>query len=48
MSNTAQALNKDMEVRPNKVALARTMLEQGGPLSDEDIDATWDKMLPLL
>ncbi len=47
MAKTAQALSQDMEVRPNKVALARTMIEQGGPLSDEDIDATWDKMLPL-
>jgi hypothetical protein len=47
MAKTAQDLNQDLEIRPAKVALARTLLEKG-PLSDQDIDATWNKMLPFV
>lgn len=48
MAKTAQDIKQDLQTRPAKVALARTFLEKGGDLSDQDIDATWDKMLPLV
>lgn len=46
MAKAAKDIEKDAEIRPEKVAMARTLIEKGDPLSDRDIDATWDKMLP--
>lgn len=48
LAKTAQNFDHDLKVRPNKIALARELLEKGDPLSDQDIDATWDKMFPLV
>lgn len=45
MSEEARKLEQDMEVRPDKVQLFRTKLEKGFEITDDQIDAIWDRML---
>ena len=45
MAEFSQGLEKDLQVRPDKVQLARTKLEQGFEITNQNIDAIWDRMI---
>lgn len=45
MTELSEGLQKDLQVRPDKVHLARTKLEQGFDITDQNIDAIWDRMI---